>query len=173
MVCRGCGSTEEKRQEAMDAGAINCCPERAMNEVIERDHGIPALEAAKGLIPPAVEIAAIIDPPAWADTTRQASRHRRTSTLKRARKIQDLMRAAPPRSETRQLQKALLMAAGHCQGGHSDAGMEISVALGIAFPLTMEALEIRAVELGFEPRGLWPWLFRIRDDRKAARANGD
>jgi len=34
-------------REELDAGGwINCCPERAMNEVIEQRHGIPALSAA-------------------------------------------------------------------------------------------------------------------------------
>ena len=173
MVCRGCGSTEERRQEAMDNGALNCCPERAMNDAIERDHGIPAMEPVKAHIPIASAIAAIIDPPAWTDREKRTDKHRRTSSLKRARQIQDVMRGAPYRSETRQLQKALLMAACHCQGGHSDAGIEISTALGVPFPITMEALEIRAVELGFEPRGLWPWLFRMREQAKAAKARGN
>lgn len=44
LACRGCGSTMT-RSEMDAAGWLNCCPERAMNEVIERDHGVPALVA--------------------------------------------------------------------------------------------------------------------------------
>lgn len=40
--CRSCGSILTR--DELDAGGwLNCCPERAMNEVIERDHGTPAL----------------------------------------------------------------------------------------------------------------------------------
>lgn len=42
LACRGCGSIMTRAE--LDAiRAINCCPERAMNEVIEERHGIPAL----------------------------------------------------------------------------------------------------------------------------------
>lgn len=41
-ACRACGSTLT-RKELDDLGAINCCPERGVNEVIEQRHGIPAL----------------------------------------------------------------------------------------------------------------------------------
>jgi len=42
LACRSCGSTQTRAE--LDAGGyINCCPERAMNEVIEKRHGIPAL----------------------------------------------------------------------------------------------------------------------------------
>jgi hypothetical protein len=50
-ACRACGSTAT-REELVAAGAVNCCPERAMNEVIERDHGIPATET--GPAPPCI-----------------------------------------------------------------------------------------------------------------------
>lgn len=40
-ACRSCGSTLTRAE--LDAiKAVNCCPERAMNEVIERDFGTPA-----------------------------------------------------------------------------------------------------------------------------------
>jgi hypothetical protein len=41
-ACRGCGSTMT-RAELNAGGWLNCCPERAMNEVIEARHGTPAL----------------------------------------------------------------------------------------------------------------------------------
>lgn len=41
-ACRSCGSTKTRKE--LDAGGwVNCCPERAMNEVIERNHGVLAL----------------------------------------------------------------------------------------------------------------------------------
>ena len=58
--------------------------------------------------------------------------------------------------------RKLFVRAASCQGGHSVEGMKIADALGVKFPLTMPALERRAIELGFEPRALWPWLFRLR-----------
>lgn len=42
LMCRSCGSTKTREQLTAE-GWINCCPERAMNEVIERDRGVPAL----------------------------------------------------------------------------------------------------------------------------------
>lgn len=62
----------------------------------------------------------------------------------------------------------LLIRAAYCQGGHSAEGLHISEALDVKFPLRMPALERRAIELGFEPKELWPWLFRMRE--KEARA---
>lgn len=45
LACRSCGSTMTRAE--LDAGGwVNCCPERAMNEVIERNHGVPALTSA-------------------------------------------------------------------------------------------------------------------------------
>jgi hypothetical protein len=45
-ACRSCGSTATRSE--LDAGGwVNCCPERAMNEVIEVRHGTPALEEVK------------------------------------------------------------------------------------------------------------------------------
>ena len=47
MECRSCGSTMSRPElDALDA--LNCCPERLMNEVIERDYGTPALQLALG-----------------------------------------------------------------------------------------------------------------------------
>lgn len=42
-VCRGCGATQESRSAALAQGFVNCCPERSINDVIERDHGMPAM----------------------------------------------------------------------------------------------------------------------------------
>lgn len=70
--------------------------------------------------------------------------------------------------------RALFMCAAHCQGGHSDAGAAAAEALGISFPITMEALESKALSEGFSPADLWPWLTRTRQndadkERYAAR----
>lgn len=70
----------------------------------------------------------------------------------------------------RELTKALLMCAASCQGGHSDAGMAASEALGIPFPIRMESLEAAAIREGFDPRELYPWWFRMREQRAAAKA---
>ncbi|ASK88476.1 hypothetical protein SPHFLASMR4Y_01729 [Sphingorhabdus sp. SMR4y] len=56
----------------------------------------------------------------------------------------------------------LLIRAASCQGRHSAEGLHISSVLDVKFPLRMPALERRAVELGFDPEELWPWLFRMR-----------
>ena len=40
-ACRACGSTMT-RAELINGGWLNCCPERGVNEVIERDFGTPA-----------------------------------------------------------------------------------------------------------------------------------
>jgi hypothetical protein len=49
LACRGCGSTKSRAE--LDAGGwVNCCPERAMNEVIEQRHGIPALEPVRAIL---------------------------------------------------------------------------------------------------------------------------
>lgn len=57
---------------------------------------------------------------------------------------------------------ALFMCAASCQGGHSSAGSAAADALGIPFPITMDALEAQATLEGLDPRVLWPWLFRMR-----------
>lgn len=48
------------------------------------------------------------------------------------------------------------IAASH-QGGHSRSGRLIAGALGVPFPITMPELGKRALEVGLEPRELWPW----------------
>lgn len=67
--------------------------------------------------------------------------------------------------EVRALKRALLMAAAHCQGGHSAAGQAICTVFEIPFPVTMDALEKVATDEGFEPRELWPWLYKMRAER--------
>lgn len=57
--------------------------------------------------------------------------------------------------------RALLMAAPRFQGGHSDVGMEISEALEIGFPLSMDSLRACAIRHDFMPYDLWPWLERM------------
>jgi hypothetical protein len=71
--------------------------------------------------------------------------------------------------DQKQMLRAVLMAAAHCQGGHSDAGAEIADLLGLPFPLRMETLRRAATDHGFLPYDLWPWLERMEADR--ARSN--
>jgi len=47
----------------------------------------------------------------------------------------------------------LFMAAANCQGGSSEAGAHVAAALGVPFPVRMEA----AIRDGFDPDELWPW----------------
>lgn len=60
--------------------------------------------------------------------------------------------------ELERLRDALLMCAASCQGGHSDAGMAASQALGIPFPINMVNLVAKANEWGLNQDALWPWL---------------
>lgn len=72
--------------------------------------------------------------------------------------------------------RVILMAAASCQGGHSEVGGMIAEMFDIPFPLTMENLETAAIKEGFDPKELWPWLFKFRADRdkqrKADEADG-
>jgi hypothetical protein len=61
-----------------------------------------------------------------------------------------------------QIEKALFMCAAHCQGGHSEAGVAAAIALGVDFPVRMKNLEKAAIERGYDPDQLWPWLKRVR-----------
>lgn len=56
--------------------------------------------------------------------------------------------------------RAILAAAGHCQGGHSDAGASIANLLGVPFPLTMPDLIACARANNENPALIWPWLRR-------------
>ena len=44
------------------------------------------------------------------------------------------------------------------QGGHSHIGAAVADLLGIPFPLRMVDLKKAALERGYEPTSLWPWL---------------
>lgn len=57
----------------------------------------------------------------------------------------------------KRLRRALFMCAASCQGGHSKAGMAAADMLGVAFPIRMEALRVKAIQEGFDPGDLWPW----------------
>jgi len=57
--------------------------------------------------------------------------------------------------------RALLIAAPSHQGGHSGTGDAIAEALEVPFPLTMPSLRAAAIDSGFEPYDLWPWLRRL------------
>ena len=61
-----------------------------------------------------------------------------------------------------QTRVALFMCAASCQGGHSDAGMAAAEALGIPFPVRMDALVEKAIAEGRDTDALWPWLMRRR-----------
>ena len=67
------------------------------------------------------------------------------------------------RKRNRELAKALLIAAPHCQGGHSVAGQAIAKAFDVPFPLRMNDLAIAAYDEGFEPDDLWPWWKQMRE----------
>lgn len=62
----------------------------------------------------------------------------------------------------RHLVRMLLMAAASCQGGHSEVGGLIADYFKVPFPLSMQSLERAATSEGFEPRDLWPWLYKMR-----------
>lgn len=57
---------------------------------------------------------------------------------------------------------ALLIAAPAHQGGHGLSGQMIAKALEIDFPISMDNLEIRAKQLGYDTNELWPWLYEMR-----------
>ena len=57
--------------------------------------------------------------------------------------------------------RALLIAAPSHQGGHSASGAAIAEALEVPFPLTMPSLRAAAIDSGFLPYDLWPWLERM------------
>jgi hypothetical protein len=73
-------------------------------------------------------------------------------------------------ADPREVVETLLMCAAHCQGGNSEAGARASMLLGCPFPVNMASLETRAVQLGLNPRDLWPWLYRMREHRAAIAA---
>lgn len=57
----------------------------------------------------------------------------------------------------RTAREALFICAPSHQGGHSETGRAIADALGIDFPVRMEALQEAAIAEGFNPKKLWPW----------------
>lgn len=63
---------------------------------------------------------------------------------------------------------AILMAASHYQGGHSDIGAMIADMYGIPFPLTMDTLSRAARKRKLDPDVLWPWLKPMQDAWTAA-----
>lgn len=58
--------------------------------------------------------------------------------------------------------RLILAMAPSYQGGHSKIGGEVADYLGIPFPLTTTNLEKKAVEHGFDPHDIWPWLKQAR-----------
>ena len=59
--------------------------------------------------------------------------------------------------DAREWMEAILMAAPSHQGGHSETGQRFADIIGTEFPLTMDGLIKRAVEMKFDPVELWPW----------------
>ena len=55
---------------------------------------------------------------------------------------------------------ALFMCAASCQGGNSTAGAAAAEALGVPFPVRLEALVEQALREGLDPDKLWPWAMR-------------
>ena len=67
----------------------------------------------------------------------------------------------------REAERLLLIAASHCQGGHSSTGADIANLFHIPFPLRMEGLEKVATDKGYDPKELWPWLHKQRQQDQA------
>jgi hypothetical protein len=75
----------------------------------------------------------------------------------RAKRERQDYKVAELKGKVMSLKKALFMAAANCQGGSSEAGARVAAALGVPFPVRMEALREAAIRDGFDPKELWPW----------------
>lgn len=64
--------------------------------------------------------------------------------------------------QLRKHRRVLFMCAPSFQGGHSATGEELSVVLGVPFPIDMKSLEAKAKSEGFDIDDLWPWLAGMR-----------
>jgi len=53
---------------------------------------------------------------------------------------------------------AIMRMAPHFQGGHSTIGQEVADIVGTGFPIHMDGLRKRALEMKMDPAELWPWL---------------
>lgn len=62
-----------------------------------------------------------------------------------------------PPDEANDWMKAMLLAAPSCQGRHSNAGRALSEIIGCPFPISMDGLKRRAIEMKYDPSELWPW----------------
>lgn len=60
------------------------------------------------------------------------------------------------------MRETLFMVAPSHQGGHSATGAAIAECLGIPFPVAVPDLERTAAAEGFDPKELWPWLYKMR-----------
>lgn len=60
------------------------------------------------------------------------------------------------------MRETLFMVAPSHQGGHSATGAAIAECLGIPFPVAVPDLERKAEAEGFDPKELWPWLYKMR-----------
>jgi hypothetical protein len=60
-----------------------------------------------------------------------------------------------------------LICAPQHQGGHSRTGRAIADALEVPFPLTMPNLRDVAINHGFMPYDLWPWLQHQEEARRS------
>lgn len=71
------------------------------------------------------------------------------------------------------MERALLMAGAHCQGGHSEAGMVIAENFGIPFPLTMDNLCAAAEARGYSAAEIWPWWAPLSGRTERPITDGD
>lgn len=62
------------------------------------------------------------------------------------------------------MERALFVAASHCQGGHSEAGAMIADVFGFEFPVSMDKLRKAAEARGYNAAELWPWWVKQRPD---------
>jgi hypothetical protein len=80
--------------------------------------------------------------------------------VRRAKRERQDYRVTELKDRVRSLKETLFMAAANCQGGSSEAGTRVAAALGVPFPIRMEALLAAAIKDGFDPDKLWPWWSR-------------
>lgn len=70
-------------------------------------------------------------------------------------------------AEIMKYREALFRCAPSHQGGHSDTGAAIADALGLTFPINMEELEAKAKDERMDTTVLWPWLYKMRQQKAA------
>lgn len=112
----------------------------------------PAMTASSDELKAAVERCKLLD---WGDTLRKSDADDLSILLTDHARL--LAEMAELKASNDELMAALFMCAAHCQGGHSEAGMAASKALGVPFPIRIEELIVKAEELHLDIAFLWPW----------------